>query len=132
MIITFSTTLSGFDTLYQENTSITAGGSSQLDESIPDESTDLDVTIAAPNASASDSVVAMGILSDQDVTVKIALANDTSLQSIALTANEPYVWADGQTDPTWRNGGDIAKVLVTNASGSAANLKMGILYDPTP
>lgn len=129
---TYTTSLSGGNQLYQVNDAVSAGGSASASEVIPDGSTDLDVSLAIPNASASDSAKALGLLADQALTVKVCEADNTVLQSIALVANVPYVWAEGVTDPTWRNAGDVAKLRVTNASGAAATLSADALFDPTP
>lgn len=132
MDFTYTTALSGGTQFYQVSDTITADGSSSASPVIPDSSTDLVVLFSIANASASDSAKALGLLADQDLTVKIALADDTVLQTINLTANVPYVWAEGLTAPTWRNGGDVAQLLVSNSSGSAATLSADALFDSTP
>lgn len=129
---TYSTSLSGGNQLYQLSSTVSAGGSASTSEVIPDGSTDLDVLLAIPNAAASDSAKALGLFANQDLTVKVCLADNTVLQTIALAANVAYLWAEGVTDPTWRNGGDVAKLRVTNASGAATTLKADALFDPTP
>lgn len=128
----YNISLSGGQGFYQSVNQVTAGALQSASEVIPDGSADLDVSFAFPNAVASDSAVAMGLLADVSMTVDVCLADNTVLQSIPLTANEPYVWADGVTDPTWRNGGDVAKLRITNASGTNGTLSADVLYDPTP
>lgn len=128
---TYTTSLSGGNQLYQLNATVTAGSSVSVSEVIPDASTDLDVLFAIPNASASNSAKALGLFANQALTVKVCLADNTVLQTIALAANVPYLWAEGVTDPAWRNGGNIAKLRVTNASGAATTLYADALFDPT-
>lgn len=132
MTFSYATSLSGGNQFYQVSTPVTGSGATSLEETVADAASDAAILFAVPNASASDSAKALGLIADQDLTVKIALADNTVLQTIALTANAPYLWAEGVTDPTWRNGGDIAKLLVSNASGAAATLYADALFDSTP
>lgn len=128
---TYTTQLSGGNQLYQINTQVSAGAKASIHEPVPDGATDLDISFAFPNAAASDSAKALGLLSDTDLTVKVCQSDNTVLDTINLTAGEPYIWAEGLTDPTWRNAGDVAKLRATNSSGSATNLKADVLFDPT-
>jgi hypothetical protein len=68
--------------------------------------------------------------SDQDVTFETnsgAAADDT----IALRANEPYVWHVNAYD-SFLLGTDVTSVFITNASGSTATIYCVALYDATP
>lgn len=130
----FNQSISGVISSYSLNQTVSATALASAIETIADAATDLEVSLFGNNAAASDSTKALLIKADQDLTVKVALANDSVLQTINLTANTPYYWLDGSgvADPTWRNGGDIAKLLVTNASGASANLFADLLHDATP
>ncbi|OHB82795.1 MAG: hypothetical protein A2V98_25885 [Planctomycetes bacterium RBG_16_64_12] len=106
--------------------SYSGGSTPRLDESIPDESTDLLVNYAL-DVSA---IQAIHIQSDQDITVK---TNSSSVpdETLALVAGVAYVWT---TDSYFANvlETDITKFYVTNASGAAANLVIEAVVDPTP
>ena len=68
--------------------------------------------------------------SDQDVTFETnsgAAADDT----IALKANEPYVWHVNAYD-SFLLSTDVTSVFITNASGSTATIYCLALFDATP
>lgn len=70
------------------------------------------------------------ISSDKALTIKTnnSGAPDDTLE---LVANVPYVWHVGAY-AAFALGTDVTVLYVTNASGSAATLKIAGLYDPTP
>lgn len=105
---------------------VSAGSEQNIDESIPDSSTDLLVNWTCDYSA----LKGLFIVSDQDIVLE---TNDGSSpdNTISLTANVPLLWtAEGYlTNPFTA---DVTALYVTNASGSAANLKIRSLYDPTP
>lgn len=103
----------------------TGGQVIRLDESIPDESTDLAVALALDVSQ----IKGLYIVSDQDLTLETnsgSAADDT----IALVAGVPLVWHPGcyMTNPL---ATDVTALYVTNASGAAARLQAEIIVDPT-
>jgi hypothetical protein len=68
--------------------------------------------------------------SDQDVTFE---TNDGSTpdDTIALKANEPYVW-HSQSYDSFLLTTDVTSVFITNASGSTATIYCVALFDATP
>lgn len=70
------------------------------------------------------------LISDQDVLVE---TNDgtTPDDTISLKANQPYLWHTDAYDALIF-AADITALYVTNASGSAAAIKMYAVTDATP
>lgn len=70
------------------------------------------------------------ISSDQDITIK---TNSSSVpqETIALKANQPITWVDGdvQAKPF---AGDVTAIYVSNAGAAAAALEIRSLEDATP
>lgn len=97
-----------------------------LDESIPDEASDLLVNFALDFSS----LQSFYLVSDQVLTIK---TNDSGApdDTFVLVANEPLVWHAGSLHDNPVTV-DITKLYVSNASGSAAALKWEILTNPTP
>ena len=114
------------DLTYAWNVTKTSGEELNISESITDSSNDLELT-GTLDVSA---MVALLMYSDQDVTIE---TNDgtTPADTITLTAGQPLIWhsSSGFTNPL---GTDVTSFFVTNASGSAANLVIKGLQDPTP
>jgi len=114
----------GGSSVYQKST-FTSGGRADIDESIADGVTDgllayvLDVT----------QIVAFVIVSTQDILVE---TNSSSApdDSLSLIANEPQIWDEDSLATNFLTT-DITALYVTNASGSAATLKIRCLFDPT-
>lgn len=98
----------------------------QLDEPIPDSSSDLEIELVIDVSQ----VQGILLVSDQDVTIE---TNDGSSpdDTISLKAGIPYVWYDGKYDALVF-GSDVTSIFVTNASGSDARLQMLCVVDPTP
>lgn len=106
---------------------LTGGSESNLSESIPDSSTDLQVTFELDVSQ----VKALFIMSDQNITIETNNGT-TPDDTLNLVANEPVVWYTGSllTNPI---GTDITTdIFVTNSSGSTATLTIYALTDPTP
>jgi hypothetical protein len=104
-------------------------GRVQCEESVPDSSTDLEITLPTIDISA---CVSVYINSTQDVTIETNADDATGGNTLTLKANEPYIWF---TSAPWANvlTADIAtNVFVTNASGAAATVTMEFIMDTTP
>lgn len=105
----------------------TAGLSKEWTETIADSETDKQVT-ANIDVSALKSLY---ILSDQDMTLETN-SGSTPDDTIALKANKPVVWESSSGYFSNPLTADVTALFFTNASGSAANLKIRTLEDPTP
>ncbi len=97
-----------------------------LDRSIPDSTTDLEIVIGIDV----DQVQSIHITSDQAITLE---TNDGSTpdDTLLLVADHPYDW-DTDSEDDFVLGTDVTSIFVTNASGAAANLKIRLLLDSTP
>ena len=113
-------------TSFEHTEAVSAGLERNLDESIPDSSTDLAVTFALDQSA----MKSFYLVSDQVVTIK---TNNSSTpdDTLVLVASTPVVWTANcqMTNPITV---DVAQLYVTNASGTAATLKIRALEDPTP
>jgi len=93
---------------------------------VPDESVDLLVNLAIDYSQ----LKAIILLATVDMTIE---TNDGSSpdDTIALRANEPYVWHD---NAYWANPftADVTALYVTNASGAAGTLYVDGLEDASP
>lgn len=103
----------------------TAGQELNVQEAIPNPSTDLLVALAITVAKLEGLV----IVADQNLTLEFNNAT-TPAFTIALLANVPLVW---QKDTYHANPltANVTALYVTNASGAAATLKIRALIDPT-
>lgn len=103
-------------------------GDGQVSRSVdvPDETTDMLVNIALDV----DQIKAIFIKSTKDVTLETNDGSDPD-NTIALVANEPYVW---HTDSYFANllTEDVTAIYLTNASGAAAVVSIEAVYDSTP
>lgn len=119
-----SHTSGGNTDTYQQT--ITAGSLKDLQESIPDSSTDLAVAFTLDYSACK----YLLIYSDAAVTIKTN-SSSTPDDTLAVPAGKPYVWADGMLH-TLLITADITGLFVTNSSGGAAALRIVALEDPTP
>ena len=104
----------------------TAGLQISLSESIPEDSTDLEVGLMMPVTA----LKSIYIKSDQDVTIEINSGSDPD-DTIVLVADVPYIWHENSYHACLLTT-DIAALFVTNAGEIAATLEIEALYDPTP
>lgn len=117
----------GGDTI-QQTSEVSSDQETNADISVPDASTDLqwDVTIDISDLKS------FYLHSDQDVTVETnngATPDDT----FALKANMPIAWnTDSALPNPFASATDVTVLYITNASGSAATLKLRMLQDVTP
>ena len=104
----------------------TAGSEVNVDEAVPDSTTDQLVTIAI-DVSA---IQSFYMVSDQVLTVEFNNST-TGVPTIVLAANIPFI----ETADNYHVdllGTDITVLYLTNASGSIANFKLRCVFDPTP
>ena len=75
-------------------------------------------------------VQAMYILADQDLTIETNDAESPD-DTLSLKANKPYIWHTGGYFTNVFDT-DITSLFVTNGSGTATNLYIRALVDPSP
>jgi hypothetical protein len=75
-------------------------------------------------------IAALFIHAAGDLTIKTN-SSSTPDDTLALKADEPYVWATGDYSPLLLDA-DVTKVFVSNAGAAAVTLYVECLYDPTP
>ena len=109
----------------QTNT-YTGTGQISIDESVADSSTDFLIT-GTLDVSA---VQALYINSTQNVTLETN-SGSAPADTISLKANVPYIWTTDSYD-AMKLATDVTAFYVTNASGSAAQLRIEALTDATP
>jgi hypothetical protein len=105
----------------------TAGRLTRIVESVPGESTDLEIALVV-DVSA---IEAYYFKCDRACTIKTNAGGEGADNTLALVAGEPQVWAktNGVVNPL---DTDITAIFVTVAAGTAATLEIEILEDPTP
>lgn len=108
---------------------VTSSGSNEInvDESIPDSSTDLQVTM---NIDVS-VLKSLYIESDQNITIETNNGT-TPTDTLTLVANEPVIWTTNSVHSNPLTADITTDIFITNSSGSAANLKWRALQDATP
>ncbi len=111
---------------HTKTVSKTASQEINIEETIPDSSTDLEVAISL-DVSAIKSLL---ISSDQAITIE---TNSGSTPSDTLTpsADEPVIWWDGSEFSNPLTTDITTNIFVTNSSGSAATLVIKVLLDAT-
>ena len=105
----------------------TGGAQASVSESIPDSSTDLEVTFTL-DVSAIQSIY---IKSDEDLTLETN-SGGSPTDTITLKAGVPYIWHAGSYHTNLLTADITANIFLTNASGSAALLEIEVVTDPTP
>lgn len=109
-------------------TEITADTEKNVSLSVPDSTTDDQVSLAI-DVSALKSIV---IASDQDITVE---TNSGSVpdDSFTILANNPLVWNNDSPLPNpFASAVDVTDLYITNASGADAAVEVRTLVDGTP
>ena len=124
---TVKNTLEYNGTKYEWTANQSAGQENNLSESIPDSSTDLEVTWDA-DVSAMKSIL---IVADGALTVETN-SGSTPTDTFTLTADTPIHWTTGSglTNPV--TGDVTTNIFCTNSSGSAVTLTINMVQDPTP
>ena len=104
----------------------TAGLLNRYAETIPGESTDLEIACVIDVSE----LEGLYIKCDRALTIE---TNDgtTADDTITLAAGEPLVWASGN-NVVCPLTADVTSIFVTLAAGADATLEMEILVDPTP
>lgn len=98
-----------------------------IDESIPDASTDLEVTLSLDRSA----LVSLYIEADQNMTIETNSATIPD-DTLTLVANEPILWTTNSVHANPITVDITANIFVTQSSGSAATLKIRALTDATP
>ena len=115
------------DLSYTWTDTASAGEEHNISESIPADSTDLELTWEA------DVSAMKGLCIVADGVVTIETNNGTTPDDTIVTvANEPIVWAEGDklANPI---GTDVTtNIFCTTGSGSAVQLEIRMVQDPTP
>ncbi len=104
------------------------GNENNVDEPIPDGSTDLAVGWGNVDVSEMKGVF---MVSDQDLTLKTN-SSSTPDDTINLVAGKPYFWSAGLSMPNPLSTDVTGGLFVTNSSGQEANLIIRMGQDPTP
>jgi len=101
---------------------------SAFDDSIPDSTTNQEITISCRTAG----LKSARFVSDAAVTLKTN--STTADDTIILVADVPRLYAeDGEVGAIpFTTTNDITSIFVSNASGGAAHLQIDLLYDGTP
>ncbi len=107
------------------SSSYSASAEQNIDEAIPDSSTDLEVALVLDVSE----IKSIYMVSDQALTVETNLVSGTD--TIVLVADVPYIWYTGSYY-TNLLATDVTKLFLTNASGSTANFKLRCVVDATP
>lgn len=125
--IRFGWSASGSGSALSYSLDLEGGREQNIDETIPDASTDLEVSFTQ-DVSQAQSVF---LLASCDMTLDTN-NNVTPAATVALLANVPKVWTmhDGASRHPF-GATDVTKLFITNASGAAGTLKIRSLDDPT-
>ena len=122
-----------FTAKYQDGTDVveqtkelTADSKNRLDLQIADSTTDQEVAFTC-DFSQLEGIL---ITSDKAITIETNASDHAGGQEIAIAAGVPFLWlkSSGITCPITA---DVTKLFITNASGTAANVKIAKLEDPT-
>lgn len=112
--------------VFNETKTYTGTGGIEIEESIADSTTDGEVAFTLDVSE----IVAFWAHSDQAVTIE---TNDGSSpgDTITLAAGVPLIWTenDDHANPLTT---DVTALFITNASGAAATVSVGAVYDATP
>ena len=124
--------LTGIGASFSLEITKSGSGTKDIDESIADSETDLLVEFTL-DISACQAFI---MVSDQDLTVKTN-SDSAPQETLTLVADEPVVFIRNAADDPMQGFaepvlGDITALYVTNASGSAARLRIKALEDITP
>jgi len=71
------------------------------------------------------------LVSDQTITLETNAVDAAGGNTLALIANEPYIWHDTSLD-SFKLTADVTTTYWTNASGAAATIYCVALFDATP
>jgi hypothetical protein len=124
--ITQSITQPGGATGLTASNAYTADGKTSLEIPVPEDSTDLEVTVAIDFSQ----LVSLYMLSDVDMTIETNNAEGTD-DTITLAAGVPLIWnADAPNDNPFET--DVTAFFLTTATVGDGTFKAEILEDATP
>lgn len=111
----------------QTSETFSSDGSESRTIPVPDSTTDKEVNLAIDVSQ----LQSIWISSDQVVTLETNAIDATGGNTIVLVAGKPYDW---QSDSYFVNllTLDVTVLYITNASGSAATVRIEFVHDATP
>lgn len=122
------TDIPGGNNRIQNTVTIAAPMSIELEESVPDATTDRALSVAIDVSAMTD----LYMVSTAALTIQTNSGSSPD-DTIVLEANKPLVWRAGGTGhPANPLGTDVTAIYLTNASGSAATFRMWVGVDSTP
>ena len=113
--------------ILSQSVEMTGTGEVNVDESIPNDSTDLEITFLIDQSE----MVSLYIESDQNITIETN-SGGAPTDTLTLVANEPILWTTNSVHDNPLTADITADIFITNSSGSTANLKWRALQDATP
>ena len=113
--------------ILSQSVEMTGTGEVNVDESIPNDSTDLEITFLIDQSA----MVSLYIESDQNILIETN-SGGAPTDSITIVANEPIIWTTNSVHSNPITADVTANIFVTKGSGSPANLKIRALQDVTP
>jgi hypothetical protein len=120
---------SGGGTTTSDTITKSSTGRISFEESVANLSTDYEIQCKGVDVSA---LVMVYIKSTQDVTFETNANDATGGNTLALKANEPYVWWTNAPFVNKLTEDIVTDVFVTNASGAAATVTFEAILDTTP
>ncbi len=113
--------------ILSQTVEISGTGEVNVDEAIPDASTDFEITFLIDQSA----MVSLYIESDQNITIETN-SGGAPTDTITLVANEPIIWTTNSVHANPITADVTANIFITQSSGSTANLKIRTLQDVTP
>ncbi len=113
--------------ILSQTVEISGTGEVNVDEAIPDSSTDLEITFLIDQSA----MVSLYIESDQAIKIETN-SGSAPTDDIDIVANEPIIWTTNSVHANPITADVTANIFITNSSGSTANLKIRALQDATP
>ena len=132
---TVTTSANSGGSLFSDLNTLSGSGRTNINEAVPGSSADLKIDCGVPNST--DQVKFFAIQSFAGgTTVELWDSLDTIIDASAtytLAAGETFIWpaTTGEPAPAWVGVGDIAKLAVTSADTTAAQVIVSFLYDST-
>jgi len=124
--VSYTQTVTGIGDNLSQAREVSDSASIDVDESIPDSSTDLQINIAIDVSEVS----FLAIKSDQDITIETN-SGSAAADTLTISGGVPLIYS-GTAGETFFLGTDVTAIFVTNASGAAARLQIKGLQDATP
>jgi len=127
---TFTEQWGGRGTTHGKTGTYTGSGTVSFEETVTTGTTDKEVAFVLDVAAAHNEVELLYIHSDRDISFQTNNGGAPD-NTIALTANRPYVWASDMESPCLLTV-DVTAAFLTNASGETATVRVEALIDVTP